>query len=111
MKVTSIVDHVDSFRRVTSQENGAETGQKPAVETGVRENREDIASVVDKLNRETAVMKERITFSYHEKTHTIVMRVHDSQTGDVIREIPGKDSLKLLEHIREYLGFFVDESR
>ena len=111
MKVTSIVDHVDTFRRVNAQENPGETGFKPVGGKEARLGDEEIARIVGNLNRETAVMKEKISFSYNEKTHTIVMRVHDSETGDIIREIPGKDSLKLLEHIRQYLGLLVDESR
>lgn len=111
MKVTNIVDHIDTFRRNTHQEALAEGIRPVADPKATRESAEEVRQVVEKLNREVAPLRERVSFSYHEKAHTIVMKVHDPQTGEIVREIPSRDSIKLLEHIREYLGLFVDESR
>lgn len=73
--------------------------------------REEIADVVDRLNSGVKDMHERLTFSYHEKTHRIVVRFVNNDTNEVIREIPAKEALRLLEHIQDFLGMIVDESR
>jgi uncharacterized FlaG/YvyC family protein len=39
------------------------------------------------------------------------MKVINPDTQEVIREVPARNVIKLLEHIQQYLGMFVDESR
>jgi uncharacterized FlaG/YvyC family protein len=41
----------------------------------------------------------------------VIMRVTDTVTNEIIREIPPKEMIRLLEHIHEMIGMFVDESR
>jgi flagellar protein FlaG len=72
---------------------------------------EDISGLIDKLNNGVRDIHERISFSYHEKTQRIVVKIVNSDTNEVIREIPPKDAIKLLEHIQDFLGMLVDESR
>ncbi|HDP80617.1 MAG TPA: flagellar protein FlaG, partial [Spirochaetes bacterium] len=50
-------------------------------------------------------------FSYHEKTQRVIMKVQDPETNETIREIPSRDMIKLLEHIHDFIGTFVDELR
>ena len=54
---------------------------------------------------------EQIRFTYNEETNSIIMRVVDSATNDVIREIPSKHAIKVLQYMQEYTGLIVDESR
>jgi flagellar protein FlaG len=56
-------------------------------------------------------MNERVSFSYHEGTNRVIMKVINPDTQEVIREVPAKNVIRLLEHIQEYIGMFVDESR
>jgi len=72
---------------------------------------QEIAEVVDRLNSGVRDMHERLSFSYHEKTHRIVVRVLNRDTNEVIREIPPREAIKLLEHIQDFLGMIVDEQR
>ena len=111
MKVTNIVEHIDTFRRSAHQDPHGEGPRQVIGSSQVKESPEEVRQVIEKLIWEVAPLRERVSFSYHEKAHTIVMKVLDPQTGEIVREIPSRDSIKLLEHIREYLGLFVDESR
>lgn len=71
----------------------------------------DISGIVDRLNNGVREMHERLSFSFHEKTGRIIVKVLDPDTNEVIREIPSKDAIKLLEHIQDFLGMIVDETR
>jgi flagellar protein FlaG len=71
----------------------------------------EIATAVDRLNKSIETMNERVSFSYHEGTNRVVMKVINPDTQEVIREVPARNVIKLLEHIQQYLGMFVDESR
>ena len=85
---------------------------KPVQAAPQRElSKEEISDVVEKLNSSVKEMHERMSFSYHEKTQRIVVRFINTDTNEVIREIPAKEAIKLLEHIQDFLGMMVDESR
>lgn len=71
----------------------------------------EISGIVDRLNDGMREMHERLSFSFHEKTQRIIVKVLDPDTNEVIREIPSKDAIKLLEHIQDFLGMIVDETR
>jgi flagellar protein FlaG len=93
-------------------EPAPEQAQKVQPQTVQRElNRDEVSEVVDRLNNGVRDIHERMAFSYNEKTQRIVVRVMDNETNEVVREIPSKEAMKLLEHIQDFLGMLVDESR
>ncbi len=71
----------------------------------------DVRKAVEEMNRLTGGLNEKVQFSFDEKNNRVIIRVMDRDTNEVISEIPGKYSIRLLEHFREYIGLFIDESR
>ncbi|HEX3029893.1 MAG TPA: flagellar protein FlaG, partial [Clostridia bacterium] len=47
----------------------------------------------------------------HQKTKQIMVKVIDSDTGDVIREIPPEKTLDMVAKMWEMAGIVVDERR
>lgn len=74
-------------------------------------SKESIMDAVDALNAAARSLNKKVSFSYHEKAHRVIMKVQDPETNETIREIPSKEMIKLLEHIHEFIGTFVDELR
>ncbi len=114
MNIGSIIDRIDSFNMarnspVKSQvknSNGVK-GQAVNPEPG----KSDILNVIGKMNNSFENISEKVSFSYHEENDRIIIKVIDKETREVVREIPAKDIVKLSEHLKEYLGMLVDESR
>ena len=50
-------------------------------------------------------------FSYNDEIHRIAIKVIDSDTKEVIREIPAEETLKMIEKLYELAGVLVDERR
>ena len=50
-----------------------------------------------------------LAFSVHKATGTIQVDVTDKETGDIIREIPSDQVLKLMAKIDEMMGIIFDE--
>ena len=50
-------------------------------------------------------------FSYNEDVNRVSITVYDDATGEVVREIPPEESLKMLEKMWEITGLMVDEKR
>lgn len=47
--------------------------------------------------------------SVHEETHTIMVKVFNKQTGDLIREIPQEKLLDMVANMMELNGLIVDK--
>jgi flagellar protein FlaG len=52
-----------------------------------------------------------LEFTVHEKTRLVSVKVKDSDTGEVIREIPPEKSLDFVAKLWEMAGILVDERR
>lgn len=50
----------------------------------------------------------RLCFERHESTGKMVARLKDAKTGELIRQVPPEEMLKLAEAIDKYLGLLVD---
>jgi len=72
---------------------------------------DEMKNMVDALNSAAKSVNKRISFDYHDKTRRIIMRVTDYKTGEIIREIPEKEMIQLVEHLQDMIGMFLDQSR
>ena len=114
----TVLNIIESFSRaintspskVYSDQPKAVKEKSPGIEKSPIPEK-DAREVVAELNKLTGSLNEKVKFSLHEKTNSIIIRVMNADTNEVIREIPAKYSLRLLEHFQEHMGLFVDESR
>ncbi len=60
---------------------------------------EDVERVVEVLNARVQVVHRHLKFSVHEATSRTVITLTDSQSGEVIRQIPSDDVLRLVERL------------
>ena len=85
------------------ENNKENTGAKQAVAH---------SSIKDAVNRANNVLsKTHCEFAYNDAVNRVSITVIDDDTGDVIREIPPEESLKMLEKMWEITGLMVDEKR
>jgi uncharacterized FlaG/YvyC family protein len=87
----------------------AETGK--SMSGGRDASREEIDKALDTLNGAASSVDNRVSFEYNEKTKRLVMRMTDPMTHEVVRQLPSKDALRILENIHDMLGVFIDEQR
>ena len=114
MDVNNIItNRVDiSQSRIAKGKTVEHTGpEKANLERNIKLTKDNIDNLVDTLNSAAKSINERVSFSFHEKTNRVIMKFSNSETNEVIREIPPKEMIKLLEHMHDLIGMFVDESR
>lgn len=72
-----------------------------------------LSSTINVANENLKAMMVKKEFSYrvHEETHRVIVDVKNSETGEVIKEIPSESDLDTLAKIQELAGIFVDEKR
>jgi len=70
-----------------------------------------VIQAIQKANRAISGANRRFEFSIHEKTKEVMIKVIDSDTNDVIREIPSEKILDMIASMWEMAGLIVDERR
>jgi len=117
----NVMNFIENFNnKIVSRGNGFQ-GERERLADSVKTepvkperkyaNAEETKKAVAELNLLSRNFREKVQFSVDNKTNKVVIKVMDRDTNEVISEIPGKYSIRLLEHIRENVGNFVDESR
>lgn len=76
-----------------------------------RISREQLLEGLEKAIQAFNVQYTYLEFSIHEDTKRIAVKVHDRETGEVIREIPPEKMLDIAAKLLEMAGILVDERR
>ena len=74
----------------------ANEGKPDSIETGV-------------LDRVGFSANYKVDYNIDQETHEVVIRVVDSESGEVVRQIPGEDFVKLAQRIAEFNRKFLDQ--
>ena len=83
------------------EQNNAQASSQQADNTEVERNGAQLDEAVAKVESFLKVQNRDLAFTIDEKTNRSVVTVKDSQSGDVIRQIPSEEVLKLAERIQE----------
>ncbi|MHB8065109.1 MAG: flagellar protein FlaG [Ruminiclostridium sp.] len=70
-----------------------------------------VIEAIQKANKAISGGNRRFEFSIHEATNEIVVKVFDSTTDELIKEIPNEKILDMVAKICEMAGILVDERR
>lgn len=66
---------------------------------------------IQKANKAISISNRRFEYSIHEETKQIMVKVIDSKTNKVVREIPPEKILDMVAKMWEMNGIIVDERR
>jgi len=70
-----------------------------------------LKKAVEKANQTMTMQNRYLEFKIHEKTNEIIVKVIDSETKEVIREIPSEKILDMFASMLELAGLLMDERR
>ncbi len=112
-KININIDQIQGQSKLSIPRNIAERGSSGESHQNDESmiSKENMRDIADTLNSAAKSVHQRVAFSYHEKTNRVIMKFIDPNTEEVTREIPPKEMIRLLEHIHDLIGMFVDESR
>ena len=97
--------------RTGSEENAAtQNGRTPDYHEE-RKLDEMLAKSLAEINKKLALMSSEMEFRYHRPTRSIAVKVFNSETKEVVREIPPQKALDALAKMWELAGILVDEKR
>ena len=106
---------VESAKAQAAQAKGAEQTVKAradalamALEQG-KIDQDQLKKVLEKLNIFLNALEVQMKFSVHEGTGQVIVRVVNTETGKVIREIPPQRILDMVAKMMEMVGVLLDE--
>jgi len=76
----------------------------------VKAMRKQIEEALAELNQQMKVNGRNLAFSVDDKANRMVIRVTDSVTGEVVRQIPDETVLRIAHSIEDFKGVMLDQS-
>lgn len=70
---------------------------------------EEVSALLDRANRKLAAYDRRFEVSVHERTRRIMVKVIDTMSDKVIREVPSERMLDAIGNLFDLAGIFVDK--
>ncbi|WMJ90232.1 flagellar protein FlaG [Anaerocolumna sp. MB42-C2] len=86
------------------QESKEEEKQKET-----QENR--LKGILKETNNKIKISRTECEFSYHKEINRVSIKILDTDTKEVIREIPPEETLEMIQKLWEVAGLLVDEKR
>ncbi len=68
-----------------------------------------VQKAVDSINKALEIFNVERRFIVHQKSHQVVVKITDKQTGEVIMEIPPEEALERYEKMQEFIGLLFNE--
>jgi flagellar protein FlaG len=72
-------------------------------------NENEVKKIVNEVNSMIEQFSGKVSFSYDPETNQIAIQVIDKETGEVIRQIPPKEMMTLMEKMEEIAGIIYDD--
>ena len=69
---------------------------------------EELTKTVNDLNEKLANEELRVAFTMDKDSGHFVVKIHDSQTGELVRQIPSEETLKFAKNVEKGIGIIVD---
>lgn len=83
----------------------------PEESKGTQISEKIVIDAIEKANKAMVSSNRALEFSVHEKTKEIMVKVIDTATKEVVREIPSEKILDMVASMLEMAGILVDERR
>ncbi len=88
-------------RQTAATESGKDLPQQPETSTTV--SKEELQGIVEKLNEHVQNVQRNLNFSVDDSSGKTVIRVVDTNTEELIRQIPSEDALRISQSIQEQI--------
>jgi flagellar protein FlaG len=92
----------------TNRDTGAVMAQKSLQKE--MPSAEELQQDLDVINAQLETMNRSLQFSIDEELKDVVVKIVDTKTGEIIRQIPPDEVLRLREHFKEMVGLILEKT-
>ena len=83
-----------------------EVPKSPEIKFDPNTAREKMSNVISMLNKQMESTQRGLGFTYDESKNTPVVKVTDTNSGEVVRQIPSEQAIKMAHQIDQAKGLF-----
>ena len=98
-----------TLARSASDATSVQTRQAPAQASAIPPAREEVEKAVQELNDFLKPLNNTLTFNIDEDTGASVVKVIDSATDEVIRQVPSEEVLSIAKALDKMKGLLVQQ--
>lgn len=104
---------LDHVQKIPGQSQGQEV-QVPQPKPTGRGSSESVSTAevlraIERANEKVMVRNTKLQFSVHERTKEIMIKVMNTDTDEIIREIPSEKILDMVANFMELAGLYIDK--
>jgi len=97
-------------------EQSKKSAEQNAAERYLAEHEQEVtesmmANAIKSANRRLITTGRKLEYKVHEQTNRVMVKIVDSETDEIIREIPPEKTLDIFAKVLELAGLLVDEKR
>lgn len=107
----SRTDSAEKIMPEIPSNQGAVSDTRAQTSEQKKENEHEVIQAIEKANKHIKTYDRKLEFSIHDSTKQIMVKVINTDTDQVIREIPSEKILDMVAHMWEVAGILVDEKR
>ena len=82
----------------------------PDIKYDPNQERQELSAAIGALNKQLESTKRGLGLSYDESKKTAVVKVTDANTGELVRQIPTEQVLKMAHDIDRFKGMLLNKS-
>jgi flagellar protein FlaG len=95
-------------RSAVQHQDGKQPVTVKAQEVPVKVSVDDVKQAVAEVNAILKSMNHHLQFSIDDKTNTVIVKLIDGETGEVLRQIPPEEIVRLRSYYRDQQGLLVN---
>ena len=99
--------HCNKVETVSEKEIKQESSSSKQEENTAQD--QEIFNLIEKVNGKFEIQDRELSFSIHDKTKQIMIKVVNKETKEVIKEIPSEKILDIVASMMEVAGLIVDK--
>lgn len=100
---------IDSDSSQDIKEENSKKSKSSEGKLSSEEYRIKLDEKINEMNNITETINENLSFKLHDDTERLMVQVINSQTKEVIKEMPPEEILDLAAKIHEMVGLIIDE--
>jgi len=108
--MTQAIQQIDSKSTVISEGFAKQSQEQVAQVALIREQNKKLQAIVSDLNHVMGMTNTKLSFSVDRASNKTIIRVVDSETQELIRQIPSEDAVNVAQHINGLMGILYDAS-
>ncbi|MBC8197982.1 MAG: flagellar protein FlaG [Candidatus Marinimicrobia bacterium] len=107
-KINESTNSVEKQKEIAKNDNldfSLKAEKTESKKQGIAEyvKKQDFSNAINSVNEYVEMFNNKVSFSIDEKSREII-HVYDNETGDLIRQIPPKEMIELVDKLEEIAG-------